>query len=394
MKSSEKYFFCGIPGIGLEEFLKLLKATKYIESWFWDAPLYFTHKGRIAIRKACQLINIQPGDEVLMPAYNCGTEIDPVIKGGATAVLYRVDRLGMVDIHDLQCRITRRTKAIYATHYFGFPQQIGQIKELCETHDLYLIEDCALSLFSKDGSKRLGTTGDISIFNLTKTLPVPDGGVLVINNIGLMKEPWEMNPPNQLSIFRAMFPLFKSRFIKWLSTGHNKQSSYLLALQKLGLRITSSQNQRCISEDTRPDMLPGMYYDDKLNNQCLSFISKLMLPLFDAKHIVTKRRENYNLMLSLFQLNNSIEPLFKKLPPGVCPLHFPVLVKDRDEVAMKLCSKGINSRPWWRGYHRQLPWKDFPESCFLKNRLLTLPIHQELSPDGIAYIASNFMKLV
>lgn len=364
MKASKVNSYCGLPGIGLKEILGFKRSTADLSSWFWDAQLYFTHKGRTAIRKACELINIQPGDEILMPSYNCGSEIDPIIKGGATVVLYRVDRSSMIDVDDLESRITGKTTAIYVTHYFGFPQQVDRIKELCETHSIFLIEDCALALFSKDGFKKLGTTGDIAVFSLAKTLPVPDGGVLVANNPDILKEPWVLKSPNQKTIYRATLPLLKSSVMRGLSSGVATRPLYSLTLKMLRHNKTPAQQEINLPATTWPEMLPDMYYDERLSNGRVSALSSRILLSFDVDFITAKRRENYETMLSLLKGGDSIKPLFRELPPGVCPLYFPVIVNNRNELQSKLNELGIDARAWWKGYHRELPWESFPDACF------------------------------
>ena len=128
--------------------------------WFDERTLFPSVNTRAAIFKACGLLSLGQGDEILAPAYNCGSEIDPLLRSGATVSLYRVDRNTNIDLADIERRITGRTKAIYVTHYFGFPQpQIMALKALCERGGIFLIEDCALALFSKLAT--FGTALDI-----------------------------------------------------------------------------------------------------------------------------------------------------------------------------------------------------------------------------------------
>ena len=74
------------------------------------------------------------------------------------------------------------------------------MKQLAEQHGLPLIEDCALSLLSADGDTPLGTTGDVAIFCLYKTLPVPNGGAMVVNGPRRYSLP-EPPPPPLASTF-------------------------------------------------------------------------------------------------------------------------------------------------------------------------------------------------
>ena len=75
--------------------------------------------------------------------------------------------------------MTTRTRALYIIHPFGWPQQLTEIDAWRRARALLLVEDCALSLFSRlaDGSP-IGTKGDASVFSLPKSLPMPDGGAI------------------------------------------------------------------------------------------------------------------------------------------------------------------------------------------------------------------------
>ena len=76
------------------------------------------------------------------------------------------------DFDEIRDMITDQTKAIYLIHYLGFPGPVEELLELCKERNIYLIEDCALSLFSCVSDKPLGSYGHASIFSLYKSLPV------------------------------------------------------------------------------------------------------------------------------------------------------------------------------------------------------------------------------
>jgi dTDP-4-amino-4,6-dideoxygalactose transaminase len=114
-----------------------------------------------------------------------------------------------------------------------------------------------------------------------------------------------------------------------------------------------------------------------------------MLRSFDTKHIIARRRENYNTLLAQLSQCTTVEPLFKRLPEGVCPLSFPIVIENRDQMRLKLSERGIEAGAWWKGYHRNLPWNDFPEACFLKDHVLTLPVHQDLDARAVDYIVKT-----
>src|SRR5262249_31065683 len=118
---------------------------------------------------------------VLIPSYICRAAVDPFLAYGMDIDFYSIKMDCAVDLDDIQNRITPKTKAILAAHYFGFPQQIGRIRDICDRHQIALIEDCAHVLCGEIDGKPIGSFGDASIFSWRKFLPVYDGGELVMN---------------------------------------------------------------------------------------------------------------------------------------------------------------------------------------------------------------------
>jgi perosamine synthetase len=390
----KKKLFCDFPGVGLKEILGFNPSSRNIYNNFWKPSTIFMHSGRIAIRKACELVDIKPGDEVLMPSYNCGSEVDPVIRAGATVVLYRVARSSMIDIDDLVSRISVKTKIIYITHYFGFPQSMAGISEICRKKSILMIEDCALSLFSGDHSIKLGARGDIAIFSLVKTLPVPDGGALIINNANIKIKTSNIKSPKRITVINNLLPLLKFKVLKKLSNGASTRLLYIIAFNTFRIiRQAAETNEKLSARGGRPGILPDMYYDESLSDTNISALSKRILRSLDSDLIIKIRRRNFELLNSLLEGCDFIEPLFSKLPEGVCPLYFPVLVDNRNDIHTQLNKVGIGARAFWMGYHPAFPWDDFPDACHLKDRVLALPINQELSPNDIKYIANETIRI-
>ena len=79
-------------------------------------------KARNGIWQLIRALGVQEPDVVLVPSYNCGAELDAVLKAPATARFYRVDGSARVDFDDLRQAIDARTRAVLVTHYFGLPQ--------------------------------------------------------------------------------------------------------------------------------------------------------------------------------------------------------------------------------------------------------------------------------
>ena len=154
--------FCGQTSTSIRHILGVIPKSHNINSWFGASDIYRFHKARIGIRHAVELLQLKADDEVLAPAYHCGSEIDALLKSGVKVTLYEMDRDCNINIPDIKNRITAKTKAIYITHFFGFPQDVVKVKQFCEQNKLYLIEDCAMSLFSCNGTEIIGTTGRFS----------------------------------------------------------------------------------------------------------------------------------------------------------------------------------------------------------------------------------------
>jgi hypothetical protein len=110
--------------------------------------------------------------------------------------------------------------------------------------------------------------------------------------------------------------------------------------------------------------------------------------------IIEQRRENYLRLSEALQRLRGVTCLYERLPQGTCPLAFPILVKNRDASVRSLQQRGIDAYPWWGGFHKMdLGWREFPEACFLKKSILTLPIHQGLDAAHIDYIAGHALQV-
>jgi perosamine synthetase len=106
----------------------------------------------------------------------------------------------------------------------------------------------------------------------------------------------------------------------------------------------------------------------------------------DPSRVIGQRRENY------LQLENAIRqfprlvPLFTKLQDGVCPLVFPIIVKNRSAWLDALLKLGVGAYAWWDGFHRDCSWGEFAEARHLKECLLCLPINQGLGKPQINFL--------
>lgn len=321
-----------------------------------------------------------------MPAYNCGTEVDPFVSYGLDVILYRVDRNARMDSEDLFKRVTEKTKVIYVIHYFGWPQDMRSLSEYCIKNHIYLIEDCALSLFSTSFEHPIGVLGDAAIYSFPKTLPVPEGGGLTISKEDAMAEFSPESPPAGV-IVKEMLPLIKRSVLRF--------GDRVGVYRYLPNRLIQSRHSNTPSTTSAglPEIPQSYYYDRNIQNMTASAMTRFLLKHACPESVVQQRRANYTQLYDAIKDLSPFKPLYSELLEGVCPLYFPVLVENRKAVCTQLNSKGISAIQWWAGFHRAFGWAEFPEARYLKEHLLALPIHQQLTELHINYMAQQMAQV-
>jgi dTDP-4-amino-4,6-dideoxygalactose transaminase len=359
-----------------------ISANVDLRQWrqFASGQVTPTYRGQTAIFHLCEHFGLGDSDEVLVPAYNCGSELEALLYRGIQAIPYRVGRNARLDFEDLQRKVTQRTRAIYVIHYFGWPQDMEPIQEFCRQKRIILLEDCALTLFSEYKGRPLGTIGDASIFSLRKFFPIPDGGVLLVNSPHKAASIDLVAPPSSAT-WKEIRPLVKRR----MSHAVAKMGLYGHK-QRLKFRITKPfvcDRQ----EPALPLMRKSKYYDPHKTNWAMSRHSASILHRADPAAVVQSRRENYQRLESNLSDIQNMVPLYDDLPKGVCPLYLPVIVQHRPKWVEALLRYGVSVYPFWRSYHPGMQWECFDDAQFLKNHVLTLPVHQQLTASDMDTIA-------
>jgi perosamine synthetase len=106
-------------------------------------PVHYLFWARNGIYHGLAALGVKPGDNVLVPSYHCSSLVDPILRYGSEAKFYDINVDLAPNFDDIKEKIDRKTRAILAIHYFGFPQPIRKFRELCQVCRLNLIEDCA-----------------------------------------------------------------------------------------------------------------------------------------------------------------------------------------------------------------------------------------------------------
>jgi dTDP-4-amino-4,6-dideoxygalactose transaminase len=163
------------------------RATEILEREL-GAKVLLTTSCTHALEMAALLLNVIPGDEIIVPAFTFTSTINAFVLRGASPVFVdiRPDTLN-VDERQVGRAITRKTKAIVVVHYAGIACEMDSLVAIAEQHGVPIIEDNAHGLFGRYKGKPLGTFGQLSTlsFHETKNFTCGEGGALVINDPAL-----------------------------------------------------------------------------------------------------------------------------------------------------------------------------------------------------------------
>ncbi|SEA69156.1 dTDP-4-amino-4,6-dideoxygalactose transaminase [Psychroflexus halocasei] len=161
------------------------KCHTFFETQLGFQKVLLTTSCTDALEMAAILIDIKPGDEVIMPSYTFVSTANAFILRGAKIkfVDSRTDHPGM-DEDAIEKLITHKTKAIVLVHYAGVACDMDKVMDIAKQHDLFVIEDAAQAIDSYYKDKALGSFGHLAAFSFheTKNIISGEGGMLVIND--------------------------------------------------------------------------------------------------------------------------------------------------------------------------------------------------------------------
>ena len=161
------------------------KCEEFIEQELGVPRVLLTTSCTHALEMAALLLNIQAGDEVIVPSFTFVSTVNAFILRGARPVFIdvRPDTLNL-DESKLEQLITSRTRAVVAVHYAGVGCEMDSILEIAGRHNVAVIEDNAHGLFGKYRGKYLGTFGSLASlsFHETKNFSCGEGGALLVND--------------------------------------------------------------------------------------------------------------------------------------------------------------------------------------------------------------------
>lgn len=188
-----------------------------------------THSCTAALEMAAILLDLQPGDEVIMPSFTFVSTANAFVLRGAVPVFVdiRPDTLN-IDEALIEQAITPRTRAICVVHYAGVACEMDTIMEIAARHNLKVIEDAAQAILSTYKGRQLGSIGDLAAlsFHETKNVIAGEGGALLINDPALIEraEVIREKGTNRSRFFRGQVDKYT-----WVDLGSSYLPSELIA---------------------------------------------------------------------------------------------------------------------------------------------------------------------
>jgi dTDP-4-amino-4,6-dideoxygalactose transaminase len=162
--------------------------TKRCHEWLEQRTLcskgLLTHSCTAALEMAALLLDIQPGDEIVLPSYTFVSTANAFVLRGAVPVFIdvREDTLNL-DEKLIESAVTTRTRAIVPVHYAGVACEMDSIMSIAKRHGLKVVEDAAQGVMSTYKGRALGSIGDLGTFSFheTKNVISGEGGALLVN---------------------------------------------------------------------------------------------------------------------------------------------------------------------------------------------------------------------
>lgn len=307
-------------------------------------------RARHGLYVGVQALGLMPGDEVLVPAYHHGSEVEALLRAGIRVIFYEATDTLAPDEGELEALVGSQTRALYLIHYLGFPQDAARWRRWCDDRQLLLMEDAAQAWLADVDGQPVGSLGDLAVFCLYKTYGLPDGAVLLLRRGTVTAGP---------SQSAGLFALAR-RHVAWLAG----RSAPVAAI----LRPLEHHLQH--DEEYRPEE------DFALGTaQQPSPATRFLLRRCDPG-AAARRRAHYVGLLD--RLGESVSRPFDELPAGAAPFAFPLTSTNKAELLERLARAGVNGLDFWSVPHPSLPVAQFPGAAARRASTVLLPVHQEL----------------
>jgi len=339
------------------------KCEEYLRVLTQCNKILMTNSCTAALEMACILIDLKPGDEVIMPSFTFVSTANAVVLRGAVPVFCDINpKTFNLDENKLKDCLTDKTRAVIAVHYAGQSCEMKVISDFAKNNGLYVIEDAAQSVGAYYHDQHSGTIGDIGCFSFheTKNIMCGEGGALLINNPKFSEraEVLREKGTNREAFFRNEVELYT-----WIDKG----SSYLPSELQMAFLYAQLENIDQVITKRQKAVEYYLLHLKSLDEQGLITLpkylqhNKINYHLFSILCNTPKQRVE----LIEFLKNRNISALFHYIPLHSSP------------AGLKYARTGV------------LPLN---ETDFVSERLLRLPVYFDITVEEQDYVISSLLE--
>lgn len=318
-----------------------------------------------ALDLALYYLNLQPGEEVIVPAFTFAATANTVIHAGGKPVIADVDpKTFCLDPKSVEKKITKKTRALVAVHYAGHPVDLDALRALAKKHNLQIIEDAATAVGTVYKNKMIGNAQHAVCFSFhpIKNMTTGDGGMLTTNDK-------KMADTLRLLRLQGMDKESWKRF--------DKAGSWFYEIVAPGFKF----NMTDISAAIGLEQLKKLPKFNKKRAQIVSWYKKL---LKDGDFT--------------FQAVESYAGHSNNLFPVLLPDR---LITRRDTIIDELKKKNIGANVYYIPLHyhpfyqKEFGWKkgDAPVTENIFAHLINLPLYPSLTKNDVEYVCKEFLAL-
>jgi len=358
--------------IALSDIAASMGREPYRLATLFGERAWLYRSGRLAILAGLRLAGAGPKRRIWLPAYLCRAALEPVLH-----CRLRVSWYDITD--DLAPRGEVQDAAagdfVMLVHFFGLTAPARQLRSVCRARAMRFVEDCAHGLPDPASSVQMGSFGDIAVFSLRKQLPVPDGGVLVVNDPAAPQPAPPSPRANRVGAALRLTQLAAERVAH--SWGWN--------ILPLAERIRSRSVSVPLSHGNPPD--------DPIEGAS-PLTLKLMASL-DVPAAVRRKQANYRALVERVARLPGVEVPIPSLPEGSVPQVLPVRVSDPAAACRTLRSMGVGACLWpGTDTINDIRLDDYPGASAWYTRGLCLPVHESLEERHLDWTARALARVV
>ena len=297
-----------------------------------------TNSGTSALHTALASLEIRKGDEVITPTFSFVSTASCVLMQGAKPVFCDIDeKTYNINPDEIEKRINHRTKAVIVVHLYGQPCDMRRVMEICEDHNLALIEDTCQAHGAEYERQKVGSFG-VGCFSFypTKNMTTGEGGMITTNNDKVAK---------------------MARMIR----DHGQKERYLHAMLGYNYRMTDIAAAIGLAQLKRLDRFNeqrinnAMYYNGKLGNESIQkpFIAENVKHVFHQYTIKVKERNRF---IAYLKANGVGYGIYYQIP--------------------------IHKQPIFSEYNKL----KLPEAEHACEEVVSIPVHPALGKEELGYV--------